>query len=361
MAPIRSAARRHTLALCIYTLLALALTWPLAAHFATHVTGDGIDDPALAWNLWWIKARLVEQLNPDIFHAGWMFHPLGINLAFYTLTPLNGLLSIPLQSAFSVVVANNLLLLASFVLGGFGAYLLAGETLRPWRKGDHAAATALFLAALLAGGFYAFASTKLFYASLGQFNIASSHWIPFCVLYLVRMVRRRQLRDGMRDGAMAGLFLLFQLWSELTYASFLLLFALLVLVWRMLTGAPDGTRTPPMGLQRRTIHLLAPFAAMGVVFVAGLLPFLWAMAPDLAAEGDFFASGGGFADIFSADLAGYLMPTRLHPLLGGLAAALPFPNDKGQQIFLGYLAVTLAALGLWQAARRAATRPWAWL
>lgn len=79
-------------------LLALGLTWPLAAHWTTHSAGDGIDNPALAWNLWWIRERLVNQANPDIFHVGWMFHPIQINLAFYTLTPLNGLLSLPLQT-----------------------------------------------------------------------------------------------------------------------------------------------------------------------------------------------------------------------------------------------------------------------
>jgi hypothetical protein len=90
---VGAAGRRVAWALALYTLLALVLTWPLAAHFTTHVAGDGIDDPSLAWNLWWLKARLVDQLNPDIFHTGWMFHPVDINLAFYTLTPLNGLLS----------------------------------------------------------------------------------------------------------------------------------------------------------------------------------------------------------------------------------------------------------------------------
>ncbi len=60
------------------------------------------------------------------------------------------------------------------------------------------------------------------------------------------------------------------------------------------------------------------------------------MLPDMLREGDFFASGGGFADVFSADLMGYLASTRLHPLLGDWAAQLLFPNDKGQHIYLGY-------------------------
>ena len=84
--------RRHASILLLYGLLACILTWPLPRVFTTHVPGNGVDDPSLAWNLWWIKHRLVDQLNFDIFHVDWMFHPVDINLAFYTLTPLNGLI-----------------------------------------------------------------------------------------------------------------------------------------------------------------------------------------------------------------------------------------------------------------------------
>lgn len=343
-------------ALALYSALSLLLTWPLAAHFTTHVPGDGIDDPALAWNLWWIKVRLVDQLQPDIFHVGWMFHPVGINLAFYTLTPLNGLLSVPLQTATSLVVANNLLLLSSFVLAGLGAFLLSLEVLGPLvlpgqadRHGfSRQAATA---GALVAGLLYAFASTKLFYASLGQFNIASSQWVPFCVLYVWRLGRKlgqgAPAREIGRSGAMAGLFLVLQAWAELTYASFLLIFLALHLAWVLGMGWHARRRTgdgPPM---RVTLtRLLAGYAAVAGVFLAGIAPFLAAMVPDLLREGDFFASGGGFADIFSADLMGYLVPTRLHPLFGAWTAQLPFPNDKAQHLYLGYSVLLLAGAGL---------------
>ena len=361
--------RRHSLwALAVYTLLAILLTWPLAAHFATHTTGDGIDDPALAWNLWWAKARLVDQLNPDLFHSGWMFHPIDINLAFYTLTPLNGLLSIPLQTALSLTVANNLLLLSSFVLGGFGTYLLVRQLLQIWfRAGMRSGAGSLvsagralspdlmplptgtlgaaFWAALAAGGMYAFASAKLFYAALGQFNIASSQWIPFCALYLVRLAVARTRRERLVAAGWAGFFLVLQAWAELTYASFLLIFIALYAFWLLLIGPEAGVRW------RARLRSVLPLLLTGAIFAVGLLPFLLAMAPDLLAEGDFFGSGGGFADVFSADLLGYLLPTRLHPIFGSFVAGLPFPNDKGQHIFLGYTVLLLAlagAVALWR-------------
>ncbi|HHY58193.1 MAG TPA: hypothetical protein GYA08_22475 [Chloroflexi bacterium] len=359
--------------LIVYIGLALLLTWPLTMHFTTHVPGDGIDDPALAWNLWWLRERLVTQVNADIFHADWMFHPIQINLAFYTLTPLNGLISIPLQLGLSLVIANNVVLLATFVLGAFGAYLLVLDqrwwlttrtglsssaptksSAKRWENGN----TIWFLAALVGGVIYAFASSKLFYASLGQFNIASSQWIPFCALYLLRMTRPAAAPTGcvrrqrLRAAALAALFFGLQLWAELTYASFLLILAALLFIWQV------GVQWRQ--LRRGWIDLLLPYLAFGLLAGATLLPLLWAMAPDLRREGDFFASGGGFADVFSADLLGYLVTTRLHPVWGEWVATLPFPNDKGQHIFLGYTAMFLSAVGLWGLRRRQRALAWLW-
>ncbi len=356
--------RAHLIVLLFYLGASLVLTWPLAAHFMTHVTGDGIDDPSLVWNLWWVKARLVEQLNFDVFHADWMFFPIGINLGFYTLTPLNGLLSIPLQTAAQLVVANNVLLLSSFVFGGYGTYLLVRYLLGGWIQtdelsrelGQDSKATtrrgaiglrcgALHIVPVFCGFIYAFAAPKLFYASLGQFNIASSQWIPFTVLYVLRAT---DLSNSFRwrDALLAGLFLTFQAWAELTFASFLLIFIGILFLWQVLVSDIQDIPGERLGSPLARLGGLLPrYVAIGLVFAVGLVPFLWAMVPDMLREGDFFASGGGFADIFSADLLGYFLPTRLHPLWGGWSASLLFPNDKGQQIFIGYLGPILALLG----------------
>ncbi len=337
-----SSPRHHGVALAVYTVLALVLTWPLVQHMATRVPGDGIDDPALAWNLWWIRFRLVEQLQPDVFHADWMFYPIGVNLGFYTLTLLNGLLSIPLQVGLSLVLASNLVLLSAYVLAGYGTYLLVSQLLaRAGSRSSHVHAVAL-----VAGIVYAYGSPKLFYASLGQFNIASNQWVPFAVLYLLRAGASRRTRDLW----MAGLFFGLQAWAELTYASFLVVFAGLYGVWILLGGEPLTFRGGWSWSRRGQAWLR--LAGVGLVALVGLAPFLWAMVPDLRAEGDFFASGGGFADIFSADLAGYLVPTRLHPLWGDRVAGLPFPNDKGQHIYLGYTALLAAFLGALYLVRR---------
>jgi len=91
-------------------------------------------------------------------------------------------------------------------------------------------------AALLAGLLYAFASAKLFYASLGQFNIASSQWLPFIALYLLRGLRAPWRP---RDGFLLGLFLLLQTWAELTFGTFGVLLIALVTIGALLAGFAD--------------------------------------------------------------------------------------------------------------------------
>ncbi len=384
-----SRVRRSLAVLAGYLLLGLILTWPLVAHFTTHVPGDGIDDPSLAWNLWWVKHALVD-LPQNPFISAWQFWPIGINLAFYTLTVLNGMLGIPLVSAFGVIPAYNLLLLSSFVLGGYGAYLLALDFLgggnketgkqvdkETGRQGNketrprtlstcHLVTTSAFLA----GALYAFASSKLFYAALGQGNIASSQWIPFAALYIVRTARPG---GKARDAALAALFLAFQAYAEMTYASFLLVFAGLAFFWggvTLLLRQRDPAEKQIHATRRAITHYVARITFLGLLFALAITPLLANMLPDLRAEGDFLTSGGGFADIFSADLAGYAVPTQLHPLLGGVIRAwshdsTPQPDgshfavNKGQQIYLGYVALALAIIGAWRGRRRGET--WFWV
>jgi hypothetical protein len=337
----------HLGVLLVYGLLALALTYPLVSHLGSHVPGNGVDDPPLTWNLWWVPTALLE-LGTNPFQCDYLFYPLGINLSFYTLTVLNGLLSIPLQAVLSLVTSSNLLLLSSFVLGGYGAFLLA---LAVVPRGEGIAG---HLPAFAAGLMYAFSSSKLFYAALGQWNIASSQWIPFYLLVLVRMAQRPQ---GLRLPLLGGLFLLFQAYAELTYASFLVLFTGLWLAWHLLV--PPG-HVPAGALRRRHgARLLLGTGLVALVFLVGMVPQLAAMLPDMRAEGDIWSQGGGFADVFSADLLGFFLPTALHPVLGGLGERLSFHRSAGQQIYPGYLVLGLAVLGAVAWRRRPQARFWA--
>lgn len=360
---VRRTRRIHVLIILFYTVLALVLTWPLVGHLGSHVPGDGSDDPPLTWNLWWVRHSLLEEgQNP--FDCDHIFYPIGINLAFYTLTVLNGLLSIPLQGILGLVTASNLVLLSSFVLSGYGAFLLArillsrssrvlvtGEGPSP---GSKVTAGALDVASLVAGLFYAFASNKLIYASLGQWNIASSQWIPFYILCLYRLAE-----DGatLRHASLAAVFLLFQAYAEMTYATFLVLFTALWLLWRIPTYR--GNAGSKLSLSRRRLTQdLRNLGALAIVVLLGLLPLLLMMIPELRSEGDIFVEGGGFADVFSADLLGFLVPTQHHPFLGGLVERFSFDHQVGQHLYMGYTALALVLSTLFAGWRIRQVRFW---
>src|SRR5574341_794898 len=243
--------RADRFALVAYLLLAIVLTYPLILHLTTHVGGDGSDDPTLAWNLWWVPYAALN-LNTSPIYTNYMFYPIGLNLAFYKLTYLNAFLSIPIQFAFNVIAATNVNLLLSFALGGFGTYLLVKYLFHSvnWRGQTTPLQT---LSAFAAGALYAFSSNKMLYASLGQFNIASSHWIPFYVLFLLKLTAVRPaphaLRRAIRLGFLLGLFLLFHALSEFIYASFLIIFTGLYLVyWFIANQATTPVAPTAVGL-----------------------------------------------------------------------------------------------------------------
>jgi hypothetical protein len=334
--------RADLVALIAYTLLAILLTYPLVLNFATHVPGDGGDDPALAWNLWWVPHALIN-LGQSPIYTQHMFYPIGINLAFYTLTYLNAFLAIPIQYAFNLVIASNVNVLFSLVMSGFGAYLLVKYLLRI----TNCQLPITNLAAFIAGAVYAFSANKLLYISLGQFNIASSHWIPFYILFLLKLTHarntNRELRITnyeLRIGFLLGLFLLFQALSEFIYASFLILFTALYLAYWFVA-------------HRRELltfrFLLLPFVVAIITFTLPMAPILAAMFQDMRTEGDFIQQGLGFADVFSSDALGFFVPSRLHPIFGGLETQFDFAYTNFA--FLGFGALAFAIIALWKIPR----------
>ena len=336
-----------------YLLLAALLTYPLILRLATHVPGDGRDDPPLVWNLWWVRHALLD-LHTNPLHCPYLFYPIGVNLTYFTLTIFNAFLSIPLQMSANVVLANNANLLFAYAVAGFGMYLLALDVLA---GSGRRRSQAMYAAAFVAGLVYAFAPIKMIFASLGQFNMTSTQWLPLCVLYLLRAVRPapaappsaapllRPLallwpavdRPGQRAALLAALFLLITAYAEFTFASFLGIFLAVLLLYLLITRRRVVLAWPMLG------RLLL----IGLVFVIGFWPILGSMLSEMAIEGDYSLSAGwGFADVFVADLLGFALPSHLHPLFGEFAQAAARPFSYTNFAPVGVVVFVLAVVGL---------------
>jgi hypothetical protein len=365
-APLRRL-KPYLLALGFYLLLAVILTYPLLLHITTHVPGDGRDDPPLVWNLWWVRYALLN-LHTNPLNCSFMFYPIGVNLTFFTLTLLNGFLSIPLQMTGGLVLASNVELLLSYAIAGLAMFLLALEALPARARRDR---SLYFVAAFVAGLVYAFAPIKMIFASLGQFNMTSTQWLPLCVLYVLRATRMRSGgmgaghdarwseagaarptgrvrrlaasffprsdRRGQRDALLAALFLLLTAYAEFTFASFLVIFIAVYVLYLLVT-------------QRNSLltrHMLGRATLLGLPFVAGLWPILSSMLHEMAVEGDYsLAAGWGFADIFVADLLGFVTPSHLHPIFGAWAQEVTRSFSYANFATVGFVVSFLAVVGI---------------
>jgi hypothetical protein len=328
----RVAHREHLLVLGVYLALTVLLTYPLAQQFTTHVPGDGSDDPALVWNLWWVKHAVID-LHSNPLLCDFLFYPLGIDLTFYTLTIWNAFASVPFQPFLGLVSANNVIVFASFVLSAYGAYLL-GRYLLP--REVHPSAP------FLVGLIYAFSSNRFVYASLGQFNILSTQWIPFYALFLIKS---RRNPNNLRYPLLAAVFLLFNGYAEFTYASFLLVFTLIYVLYWLVVGG-----------WQKNLRFFVNLALVGLVFVVGMAPILVQMVRVMMVEGDFLVEGGGFANVFSADLLGFLVPSGLHPLADLWRKSFDFSYLNF--VFIGYSVLGLAVFGAVSRFRDRSVRFW---
>src|SRR6185436_4062876 len=135
----------------LYLAIALVMTWPLATVMTRQIAGDVGDTLFNCWILLWTSGQILRAISGDPgalaqYWNGNIFYPAPLTLAFSEhLTP-QMLQALPvLAVSGNIVLAYNVLFLATIVLSGLGMYLLVRELIgQP-------------LAACLAGLAFAFA------------------------------------------------------------------------------------------------------------------------------------------------------------------------------------------------------------
>jgi hypothetical protein len=367
---MRKAYRPHLIAISLYTLLTLILTWPLAAHFTTHVPGEAtwaFDESTFLWNMWWLKYSLLT-LQQTPLATNTLFFPLGVKLTTYTFNLFNAAFGLPLQLAWrSLPLASNLTLLFSFISSAYGMFLLSLYLLRQPQSTDRRPQTAdrqssspttyyllptTYYPPFITGAVFAFSASRMMYAALGHYNFVTIQWFPFYILFLLKT-----LRAGSRKTIfLTSLFAALCLYAELTFSVFLIFitFILWMNEWRM------GSLYSPFAIR----HSLLRLFAVGLVIFILTAPFILSVLPDFL-DPAYAEPGWGEGLKLSADLAGLVTPTPLHPLFGQdwlreLRAVVEGTSrfTDVNTLFLGYGILALALLGY--LARRREGRVWLW-
>jgi hypothetical protein len=315
-----------------YAALTTLLTYPLAGHLADAVPGFFDSDTyVFLWNLWWMRRAALEEWTSPFFTRA-IYAPEGVGLAFHALTPLNGLLALPLAAVGGIPFASNLIQLGGFVLSAWGTFLLlrALGCCRP--------------AAFVGGIVFAFSPFRVHRFLEGHFNLTSTHWLP-----LALACELRALGGGpawRREAALAGACLAAAAWTDLVILFLALLLAAVV------------AAVPAVGGRRRR----AALGVMAGVFLLGAAPLVGPVVRAvLAGSAVVPGAAESGAALFKTDLLGFVVPSVFHPLLGGwsLRLAERFGWSLENTAYLGLMPLLLAAAGLAGRWRDRAVRCWA--
>jgi hypothetical protein len=311
-----------------YVMAAVLMTWPLVTQLSTHAAGRGNDMWVSHWNDWWLRKALVEGLSP--YYTSYLFHPQGVSLLWHSFSWLNTGLWLPLQVFIGSLAAHNVIILLTYVLGGYTAYLLSYEI------------TGSRKASFVAGLVYAFFPYRHIHRN--QIKFLSAQWVPLFALYLVRLTRRGRLGDGLKAGgalALCGL-------SGVQLTVMGGMWGGMWLFYTLIAKRSDWSRRTVLALLLGGLvcaMLLAPFYAPLVVELSRPTT-----ERDLA-TGDTGGGGG-------TDAVAYFVPSYYHHFFrqGALKKAYRrATNLSGSVAAIGYVPL---GLGIWALVKRRETRFW---
>jgi hypothetical protein len=317
---------RGATAFLLYLALTIAMTWPLAAGAARDVPGDLGDSLLNMWILGWGAESLPKVLTGRVsFADAWnanIFHPEPLALSFseHLFGQVLQILPVYYITA-NLILCYNLLFLSTFVLSGFGMYLLVREV------------TGNSYAAFVAGLFFAFVPFRI--AQVAHIQTLSAQWMPLALYGFRRYVSTSSV-GALAGGAAA---LLMQNWS---CGYFLLFFAPLVLLFVVHQIVAAG-RT-----RERKVWLM--FAAAAAIVALGTWPFLAMYLQAQRVHG--FERPTAEIIGFSADVYSYLTAPDALRVLGATLRAWPKPEGA---LFLGFVPTVLAVIGLLATLRQART------
>ena len=174
--------RELLIALALFTVLAVAFTWPLAPRVTQEIVVSNPPANALheLYGVTWGTHALANY--PHRYFQATFLYPYPSSLAFMEHLFGVALIAAPFNwITGNMLVGYNLVWLFTFVLSGLGAFLLARYL------------TESRTAAILAGVLYAYFPLR--YQMAGELNALAVMWIPFALLSLHLWVETRLRRQ----------------------------------------------------------------------------------------------------------------------------------------------------------------------
>jgi len=309
-----------TVVILSYLMITLFLLYTYPYDLTKQVPGDGGDGYQFFWDLWWVKYSLTT-LHSNPYITNYVFYPNGQNLYFHSLIPLGGIITIPFQDSLGLFFSYNFLLILSFAIGGFGAYLLANY----FTKNQYAS--------YLSGLIFAFSPYHLAH-TLGHLNLISFEAVPFYVLFLFK------LKDtpNYKNAVYAAISLLIATFlGDFYYAFMLVIFTAIFLVFEVMLENK-------LILKREFIKnfMLIPI----IFFLASAVVVFPMLAGFLSGQYNYAQTSIGAQMTYSADLAGFFIPGSGNYFFGNYVRSIE--HDFGVSfggaengVYIGYTVIVL--------------------
>ncbi|HLH74592.1 MAG TPA: hypothetical protein VKX96_14990 [Chloroflexota bacterium] len=231
-------------AFVFFVVLGCTLTYPFPLQLADHLR-DGGDSYEYAWDIGFGAYQLTH--HPLHLYDGNIFYPFPLSLAYSDSTVPNVILGTPIvMLTNNPVLALNVLILLTFILGGYGMYLFVTQ-----RTGSRSAG-------IVAGIMYGFSPFR--YDHLAQLPNVSMEWAPFALWSFDRYLAS----DRVRWAAGFSLFCVLQILVSFYYAFILGIGIAFYVVIRLIQSGRSWIR----------LRVIIPFVGSCLVGALAAAPFI---------------------------------------------------------------------------------------
>lgn len=320
-----------------YSLLTLALTYPLIWQLTTAVGGVSNWDPLqFIWYQWWVKEALLQLgVWPDqVTH---LYYPLNIRFSVLAQDPYVAFVCLPFTLLLGPLFSYNVALLLSFVLAGVAGYLLCRFV-----SGNVAAA-------IIGGLIFAIYPNRVGHAVAGHLHFITNYFLPLYALSLLILLRRPSARLAIWHGIITVLLAT----SQPMHIGYGIIPVLLVVGGGQLGRQLWSARGHWQQLGKPIGWLLA--ANLLALFI--FLPFGWSTLQQVQ-QGELGYLQAHELVNRSTDLLAFILPSPFQPflpLLGlpptyfGRLPQIEIPRDLGEPMhYLGVTVIVLVGLAGWQ-------------
>ncbi len=328
----------HGLIIGLYTLFTAILTYPVITNMTGAIMGTG-DAWQVLYILWYTKQALLGG-NPGMTmtYTNYIFYPNGVPMIFSSFSLFDQLIGVPLQMLFGLAATYNIVWLLSFILAGYGTFLLVRYL------------TGNDTAAFVSGIIYAFSP---YHFEQAQMHIGATtiEWIPFCALFLMKMFREKDLKSAF----LAGVFFILVALSDSQYMMFMVMLVGLLFLFEIYCIAreqwdkTDDKANVAQALRaaiKAYKNMFIRYAVFGITSLAGAIPANYDLLKIAFSNSNFLVEKASDATTYSGDLMGFLIPSPLHPLFGSWVASVYTDFTGNNTEYITYIGMTVLALSI---------------